>query len=97
MRTLSEAQKQPAVSVLRTDNATCYDFEGTKQGTETISIDGKDIKAVHVKLSLTGFLAVFWKAGFWFNAQTGRFLRYRAPHSASETMGIIEAANGGVQ
>jgi len=82
---------------IRTDNAACYDFEGTKQGTETINIDGKELKAMHVKLSLTGFLAGFWKADFWFDAETGRFLRYRAPHSAAGAVNIIESANGGIQ
>jgi hypothetical protein len=52
-------------------------FTVTREDDETIGLGGKEIAAVHLSLSLSGLLSIFWHGDYWFRRGDGRFLRYR--------------------
>jgi hypothetical protein len=90
---MSPAQKDSFFSV-RLDNAGVYDFDASKIGVETIAVDGKEVRALHVRMNLQGLMAMFWKADLWFDSATGRFLRYSAPSSAKGDIMVVESLRG---
>jgi hypothetical protein len=90
---MSPAQKDSFFSV-RLDNAGVYDFDASKIGIETIAVNGKEVRALHVRMNLQGLMAMFWKADLWFDSTTGRFLRYSAPSSAKGDIMVVEPLRG---
>jgi hypothetical protein len=68
-------------------------FTITRRGEEKVVLAGKEIEAVHVRISLSGLLAVFWHGDYWYRKADGRFLRYRGknrpggPEALSELVG----------
>lgn len=61
---------------LRPGTAKAYKLKATKAGRETITMAGKQVEAVKIRLCLNGWLAPFWKSHYWFRASDGLFLRY---------------------
>jgi hypothetical protein len=55
-----------------------YKMEAEKLGTEKITINGKEVEAVHVLAKPTGIYALFWHCDFWFRKSDGMYLRYEA-------------------
>lgn len=47
----------------------------TKQKIEEISVPRGSILAQRVKVTLSGFLSIFWSASYWFDTETGEFLK----------------------
>lgn len=71
----------------------------TRKGEETIEIAGRPVAAVHLRISLSGLLAMFWHGDYWYRKSDGLFLRYRGknrkggPSAVSEL--IAEEPAGG--
>lgn len=60
-----------------------------KQGKETIEINKKSYDAQIVKVTLTGFKSMFWKAMIWYDISTHDLLIYKAnegPHTTTTTV-----------
>jgi hypothetical protein len=74
-------------------------FTVTHENEEKILLGGKEIAAVHLRISLSGLLSIFWHGDYWYRRSDGRFLRYRGknrpggPVAVSELSG--EKANEG--
>lgn len=51
-------------------------FKAIKKGIEPIDLNGCSVDAVHVEISLTGFLSMFWTGHYWFRESDGRYLRF---------------------
>lgn len=66
-------------------------FSVKKKKTETIILNDKKVDAVHVQLSLSGLLSIFWTGNYWYRKVDGRFLRYKGKsrHSSSDIMELI--------
>jgi hypothetical protein len=52
-------------------------FTVTRSGSEKVFLAGEEIAAVHLRISLSGLLSVFWHGDYWYRKSDGRFLRYR--------------------
>lgn len=46
-------------------------FEAKKKKIEIIKNNGEEIESIYVKISLTGFLKLFWSADMWFRRSDG--------------------------
>jgi hypothetical protein len=51
-------------------------FTVKRKNDEKIKLGGKDIVAVHVRISLSGLLSIFWHGDYWYRQSDGRFLRF---------------------
>ena len=75
-------------------------FTVKRQETEKITLAGKEISAIHLRISLSGLLSIFWHGDYWFRPGDGRFLRYRGknrpggPQAVSE---LVEEKADGMQ
>ena len=54
-----------------------------------IEVKGKFYDAIKVKVTLTGFKKMFWKAELWFDRSTGDLLKYMANEGPNTPMSVI--------
>ncbi len=55
----------------------CGKFTAVKKQAQVISIMNDDeVDSLHVKMSLSGLLSIFWSAHYWYRKSDGLFLRY---------------------
>lgn len=64
----------------------------TKQKIEEISIQRGSILAQRVKVTLSGFLSIFWSTTFWFDPETGEFLKYSGKN-ANKDLVVIQVTS----
>lgn len=64
---------------------TVYPWEGNayllraqSEGEQVISVNGREITAVRVRMRPLGILRYFWSALYWYRPRDGRFVRYEA-------------------
>lgn len=65
----------------RPDNIKLYTMSATKKNIE--NFDG--MKAIRIEVCLTGFMSVFWKCNYYFDAQTKYFVGYRGVNGGPGT------------
>jgi len=65
-------------------------FKVKKKGNETIKINGKEVEAVYITISLTGLLSVFWTGKYWYRKSDGVFLRYKGKGGPGTGISIME-------
>ena len=65
-------------------------FTVTRQGEEEIMFGGKEIIALHLRISLSGLLSIFWHGDYWYRKGDGRFLRYRGKNRPGGSVAISE-------
>ena len=65
----------------RPDNIKLYTMSATKKNIE--DFDG--MKAIRIEVCLTGFMSVFWKCNYYFDAQTKYFVGYRGVNGGPGT------------
>ncbi|MBN1412261.1 MAG: hypothetical protein JW969_15555 [Spirochaetales bacterium] len=53
--------------------------------TTDLNFSGKSVPSMKVKISLTGWLSVFWHADTWFRSEDGRYLMYEAVNGPAGT------------
>ncbi len=78
--------------ILNPKNFKIHDMVATKQGIETIDLEGKSVKAMKVKVTLAGFKSMFWKAQLWYDPQNLNMLIFKAnegPHTPTTTITLI--------
>ena len=51
---------------------------------------GKEIAAVHLRISLSGLLSIFWHGDYWYRKGDGRFLRYRGKNRSGGPVAVSE-------
>jgi hypothetical protein len=57
---------------------------------EVIKIMGKGVSVVHIKISLSGLLAMFWTGHYWFRRSDGVFIRYRGKNGPGKPESIMD-------
>ncbi|MBN2344782.1 MAG: hypothetical protein JXO51_00220 [Candidatus Aminicenantes bacterium] len=62
----------------------------TRREDETIELGGGKIAAVHLRISLSGLLAIFWHGDYWYRRSDGRFLRYRGRNRKGGPIAVAE-------
>jgi len=62
----------------------------TRKTDEVIDFAGTDVVAVHLRISLSGLLSVFWHGDYWYRRNDGRFLRYRGKNRAGGPQAVSE-------
>ena len=65
-------------------------FKVKKKRIETITINGKEVEAVYVTISLTGLLSIFWTGRYWYRKSDGVFLRYKGKNGPGAGVSIME-------
>jgi len=58
-------------------------FSVKKKNVETITFAGKKTAALHVQISLSGLLSLFWKGNYYYRKTDGKFLLYKGKGSGS--------------
>lgn len=58
------------------DEAKAYEFSLTRKESSLVTVAGRDVLSEHFRISLTGFLALFWGADCWHRKTDGKFMRY---------------------
>jgi hypothetical protein len=65
-------------------------FTVKRQETEKIRLSGKEFSAIHLRVSLSGLLSIFWHGDYWFRLRDGRFLRYRGKNRSGGPLAVSE-------
>jgi len=65
-------------------------FTVTRQEDEMIMQEGKETAAIHLRISLSGLLSIFWHGDYWYRKNDGRFLRYRGKNRPGGPMAVSE-------
>ncbi len=65
-------------------------FKANKIGAEKINVNGSQIEAVHIKVSLTGLLESFFSCDYWFRASDGREVLSKIPGGPGKSPVITE-------
>jgi hypothetical protein len=65
-------------------------FTVTRKDDEKIRLQGKEINAVHLSISLSGLLSIFWHGDYWYRKTDGRFLRYRGKNKPGGPLAVSE-------
>lgn len=74
------------------------DFKASRIGEETITLDGCEVKTVHVRIRMDGFFSTLWHGDYWFRTKDWLFVRYQGrngPPGTPET--VIELAQERLQ
>jgi hypothetical protein len=51
-------------------------FRASREGRETINLEGGPLETIHLTISLAGIRSVLWTGHYWFLSDSGLFLRY---------------------
>jgi len=65
-------------------------FSVKRKKTETISVLGGKTSAVHIQISLSGLLSMFWTGNYWYRKSDGFFLRYKGKNKPGAPVSIME-------
>jgi hypothetical protein len=65
-------------------------FSVTRKDDEMIMLEGKEIAAFHLRISLSGLLSIFWHGDYWYRKTDGRFLRYRGKNRPGGSTAVSE-------
>jgi hypothetical protein len=68
-------------------------FTVTRKGDETIGLAGQRVAAVHLRISLSGLLSIFWHGDYWYRQGDGRFLSYRGKNRPGGPVAVSELAS----
>lgn len=80
LRALRDTKKQSLEFwTLRPDNLEVHKLRAVRKGVEMLELDGKQVAALKLGLSLTGLMARIWQCSYWLRESDGVFLRYRGP------------------
>ena len=56
----------------------------------TLSQTKEAVETVHMTISLTGLLSLFWTGNYWYRVSDGRFLRYRGKNKRGAPVSVME-------
>jgi len=80
--------------ILQPNNLKLYKMVAIKQNTETINLNGQDVEALQLKLTLPGLASLFWSSTYWFRKSDGVFIRYEGvrggPGTPKTTVELIK-------
>ena len=65
-------------------------FTVTRRADEKITLAGKEITAIRLRISLSGLLSIFWHGDYWYRHGDGRFLRYRGKNRPGGPIAVSE-------
>ena len=71
-------------------NGELFEFEATREGAQTITIDATAISCIHVKLSLAGAMALVWRGDYWFRATDGRLIKFEGANRPGAAKTVYE-------
>jgi len=80
LRTLRDSGKKSLEFwTLRPDNLEAHKLRAVRKGIELLDVEGKQVKALRLEVSLTGLKAMLWSCSYWLRESDGVFLLYRGP------------------
>jgi hypothetical protein len=73
---VQSSKSKQFVWVASKKEATLRQMIFTKRGKETISVHGKTYDCIKIEMKPTGLAGLVWKAYYWFDSNTGTFVKY---------------------
>jgi hypothetical protein len=70
---------------LNPNNLAAVKMKAEKQRTEIIELNGEEVIAQKVKVTITDFRSAFWHSYYWFNKKNGMFIRYEGVNGPPKT------------
>ena len=71
--------------VVQPDTLAARKIQAQNEGVDRLQIEGKTVSAARVKISLPGFLALFWSSRYWYRMSDGKFVRFEGLHGPPGT------------
>lgn len=70
-------------------------FKVKRKGVENVYLEkmNKKVEAVHVTISLSGLLSMFWTGHYWYRKSDGKFLRYSGKNKPGGPIAFMELIN----
>ncbi|MBI4979060.1 MAG: hypothetical protein HZC28_16390 [Spirochaetes bacterium] len=62
--------------ILRFGDFEFFEMTIKNMGNESITVGGKSIRAVHVRVTPSGMLAMFWHADYWFRPSDNEYVKF---------------------
>jgi hypothetical protein len=75
---VSGAKGEPTFWIMNPWEAKAYLMQVASEGYQLISVNGRRVSAMTVRLRPTGVFRPFWSALYWYRPDDGFFLRYEA-------------------
>lgn len=80
LRTLRDpGKKHVEFWTLRPDNLEAHKLRAVRKGVELLEVEGRQVKALRLEVSLPGLKAILWNCNYWLRESDGVFLLYRGP------------------
>ena len=80
--------------MIRSDTLAPFRMRATKEGFDTISLNGMPYEALKVCLAPDGWLAAFWHGYYWYRRDDGMFLKFKGRHGPPGTpITVVELVN----
>lgn len=71
-----------------------YNMVAIRDKEEILQVNGQDVAAVKVRMTLTGWVSRFWNVYYWFRKSDGLYLRYEGANGSPGTpVTVIELVN----
>jgi len=67
-----------------------YSFTVSKQGNDSINMDGKTMEVIHPRFTLSGIPAALWHADSWHRKSDGRYPRHERGNGPGNPPSSIE-------
>lgn len=67
-------------------------FSVKKKDYENITLESaaEPVEAIHITISLSGILSLFWTGKYWYRKSDGRFLRYKGKNKSGGPVAVME-------
>lgn len=78
--------------ILNPKNFKLHDMIASKVGEEILTLNGSQVRALKVKVTLQGFKSMFWKGLIWYDLNNLAMLCYKAnegPHTPTTTITLL--------
>ena len=75
--------------IINARDISLHQMVATKKDIETLTIGDNSYTALKVRVTLTGFKQMFWKAETWYDQKTGDLLKYMATEGPGTTLDTI--------
>ena len=75
---LKSNEEKTTFLMIKRDKVEFHTLTAKVEKNEEIDVSGETYNAIRVKVSLSGILSIFWKAYYWFDAETKEFLKFES-------------------
>lgn len=82
---------------IQENNLSIYKVVAIREGEEKLSLANQRVDTIKITVTLTNWMALFWKVHFWFRKTDGQFIRYEGvqgpPGSPKTVIELVEESS----